>query len=697
MVSSDWRASLRGLLPFYLAIWAVAVCAFLALGSVLDERSIVPITLFVVTLGFATSLALRLVGVSRRAAPLLLGAGGVLLLLFLRSSWSGALMAGAGSVIASILPALFLGAFLLVFCFCLVDDDLLLFVIPPSLTILGLAGTENPNEEMTAYFLLFMIAAIFALSYHSYLQYVPPEMAGASPARLRPVLRWQIAGAAALFVLVALLTMVVALPLKDAGRVNAHRFRVPSADILSALGGLTYNAMGREMQMGLGTPALSERELFRVRSAEASYWRARTYDHYTGRGWADTTDRILTAGRPVPGSRLWATVLPRLGTPTPLGRRVNLYQEITFVASWPSRALPAAPDPALVAFEGDPGPLRVTRSDAVLINAPQLQAGLTYSVSSRVLQVDPSALRAVPDVDPDAPENRALAPYLRVPTSVLRVDTEVARVIAGLTNNFDRASAIESYLSHSYVYNLNVPPVPDDEDVVMHFLFTAREGYCDMFASAMAVMCRLANIPARVASGFISGTYDAATQTHVVREADAHAWVEVYFPGYGWVSFDPTPAASDTMLDAVDKGGVDLALQRLKRWFSFPVLILLTALALSAHLARLTLVDPWRRARRTSRGWDHSPAGAVQRAYHTACRRLRRHVACRPDQTPDEYLTAVAARVPEAAWLPNLETLTRLFLAARFGAAAITPEDAAAAQTALHAVLSGIRRQAWKP
>ncbi len=81
-------------------------------------------------------------------------------------------------------------------------------------------------------------------------------------------------------------------------------------------------------------------------------------------------------------------------------------------------------------------------------------------------------------------------------------------------------------------------------DTVEYFLFEQRRGYCEQFASSLAVMACSIGIPARVATGYVPGEYNPFTGLHEVRANDAHAWVEVYFPGYGWSTFDPTPGST---------------------------------------------------------------------------------------------------------------------------------------------------------
>lgn len=110
------------------------------------------------------------------------------------------------------------------------------------------------------------------------------------------------------------------------------------------------------------------------------------------------------------------------------------------------------------------------------------------------------------------------------------------------TNNYDRAAAIESFLRANYTYTLT-PSLPKDagQDPLAHFLFDSKAGYCEYFASAMGDMLRAEGIPTRLVSGYGPGTYDARQKLYVVRESDAHTWVEAYFPHFGWIPFEPTP------------------------------------------------------------------------------------------------------------------------------------------------------------
>jgi len=122
---------------------------------------------------------------------------------------------------------------------------------------------------------------------------------------------------------------------------------------------------------------------------------------------------------------------------------------------------------------------------------------------------------------------------------------ELARKITARENNaFDRAIAMESYLRSNFSYTLNLTGRPG-VDPLAHFLFETKAGHCEYFASAMAVMLRTLGIPSRQVNGFLPGEYNDVAGDYIVRASDAHSWVEAYYPGNGWITFDPTPGSPE--------------------------------------------------------------------------------------------------------------------------------------------------------
>ncbi|MCB2180213.1 transglutaminase domain-containing protein [bacterium] len=130
--------------------------------------------------------------------------------------------------------------------------------------------------------------------------------------------------------------------------------------------------------------------------------------------------------------------------------------------------------------------------------------------------------------------------YLQIPDSIPdRVQELAFELTATQPTPYDRVLAIESYL-RGFEYTLDVEAPPRTRDIVDYFLFDLQKGYCDYYASAMVILSRAAGIPTRLATGYLAKTYDSEASQFVITADQAHSWVEVYFPDYGWVTFEPT-------------------------------------------------------------------------------------------------------------------------------------------------------------
>jgi transglutaminase-like putative cysteine protease len=160
-----------------------------------------------------------------------------------------------------------------------------------------------------------------------------------------------------------------------------------------------------------------------------------------------------------------------------------------------------------------------------------------YDVTTEAGVPTPEQLRRTPT---DYPADIRF-PYLTTPALNPAVVDLARQLTASAASNYDRALAIQNYLHQSFGYTLD-PAGIEPGDPIGSFLFKAKQGYCEYFAAAMALMLRTVNIPSRLVNGFQTGSYNRVAKDFVVRARDAHTWVEVYFPGYGWIPFDPTPA-----------------------------------------------------------------------------------------------------------------------------------------------------------
>ena len=110
---------------------------------------------------------------------------------------------------------------------------------------------------------------------------------------------------------------------------------------------------------------------------------------------------------------------------------------------------------------------------------------------------------------------------------------------AGAATPYAKAKAVETYL-RTIPYNDAIPAPPAGVDPLEYFLFDLQQGYCDYYATAMAMMLRSVGVPARAVSGYAEGIYDQEAGVYFITERDAHTWVEVFFPEYGWIEFEPT-------------------------------------------------------------------------------------------------------------------------------------------------------------
>jgi hypothetical protein len=163
------------------------------------------------------------------------------------------------------------------------------------------------------------------------------------------------------------------------------------------------------------------------------------------------------------------------------------------------------------------------------------QAIVTYTAEADTRDPGPLVLNSNSSDYP-----ATVSKYLKLPKVDPRIEGLARAATAGAQSNYTRAVAIETYLKSKYGYTLELPGA-NRADPLAHFLFERKKGHCEFFASSMAVMLRTLGIPTRVVNGFRGGELNDLTGRYIVRERDAHSWVEVYFPEYGWVTFDPTP------------------------------------------------------------------------------------------------------------------------------------------------------------
>jgi len=272
--------------------------------------------------------------------------------------------------------------------------------------------------------------------------------------------------------------------------------------------------------------------MFRARSTQRERWRLMVYDRFDGTDFAPSSD---------PRSNLVAFEGPLAGEQDPDLPVTQVTQEVE-IQELGSFWLPAATTPVRV--DAGRRVLANQRFASLTINQ-RLRQGFHYTVVSQVPQIDAADLAGPVDYR-DYP---SLRPYLETGSLDQEVEQQADAVVAAKDADtpFKKALAIQDYLrSKEFRYNLNVPSLAAGGNQLRRFLTEVREGYCEQFAIAMAMMARQVGVPSRVAVGFTSGEIIDNTFQQVTTH-DAHAWPELWFPKAGWVPFEPTPRADGTV------------------------------------------------------------------------------------------------------------------------------------------------------
>ena len=308
-----------------------------------------------------------------------------------------------------------------------------------------------------------------------------------------------------------------------------------------------------------GARVSSEAPVMRVAAAEARYWRANVYDVFDGRQWKHSA-----RGRS--SLRAEATVLvPGWDRRIRLGQQITPLRDLGFVVL-------AAPDivqvtvPTVASYEVVPDPtftdalLQPTSSDPALaeltdtwelqhvLSQTPLRPNEPYQVVSSLTTATVWDMEQAGSDSPEDIRNR----YLQVPASVAPAVGQLATTLtAGAETQYAKAKALETALRR-IPYSEDIQGAPPGVDPVSYFLFELQRGYCDYYATAMVMMLRMLDIPARLATGYAEGEFQPETQDFLVRQEDAHTWVEVYFSGLGWIEFEPT--AGESVLIRADGG-----------------------------------------------------------------------------------------------------------------------------------------------
>lgn len=399
-------------------------------------------------------------------------------------------------------------------------------------------------------------------------------------------------------------------------------------------------------------PELTDEVVFTVESDRRTFWRGETFDLWDGRTWTRSDPQrygVADDGTILPG-------VDDLG----VNGEDEFTQRIRIEADF-ANVVYAAPSPVQVEARR---PL-AQRFDGTLTTAGfAMGRGATYTVTSRRTVLSPELLReAGRQLVPEGIRTR----YAADPTATARVRAAALRVTDGIDGTYDQILALERWMGERTEYSLDAPLSPTGVDVVDHFLFDSRQGWCEQIASSLVVLARANGIPARLVTGFVPEERDPVTGTFVVRARAAHAWAEVWFAGVGWVPFDPT---ADVPLAGSDDSGDTIG-----EWLARHAVVLAIA-AVALTLAAWGARRLWRRLRARAAERAHVRevwAAGLDAQLVALGERVGRPRA--PGETATGYASILADRYGE----PSLAQVGRVIDDGLFAPVPPSPDDRAAA------------------
>lgn len=299
--------------------------------------------------------------------------------------------------------------------------------------------------------------------------------------------------------------------------------------------------------------------VMRVRSQVEGFWRVLAFDRYLGQGWEiSRAQELKDIERPTWSYQFF---IPR---PVAAGLTREAVQTYTIVSDLPN-LLPMLSYPRELYF---PAPKVTTDAEGNIRSPVGLSEGLTYTVISDVPYRNRSRLRQVGAKYPESIRKH----YLDVPTAILAsVRKETERLLATspqpITAPYEKALFLAQALKQRYSIQYELPPLKENEDLVSAFLFQHQGGYPDHFSTTLTIMLRSIGIPARLVAGFAPGQFNPFTGLYEVWNTDAYAVTEVFFPRYGWYTFDPIPG-HELFPPSIEEDQTFSVLQRFWQWIA---------------------------------------------------------------------------------------------------------------------------------
>lgn len=267
------------------------------------------------------------------------------------------------------------------------------------------------------------------------------------------------------------------------------------------------------------------------------YVRGMAYDRYDGKSWATRLSHRRALFESPIGTFTVRQASSRSSRPFGQIIRQTILLEALDTAVLFAAPYPESISGQFLAIQSDP-------TGAIYLPFPT-SSRIEYTVHSRLPSVVPADLQFQPAVYTELFAQH----YLQLPESSERVGALAREITQSKTSAYEKARAIEAYLSKNYRYSLDISPAVQTRPIE-EFLFERKTGYCEHYATAMVLLLRNVGVPARLVTGFLATEWNEYGNYYLVRQRDAHAWVEVHLPSSGWVTMDPTPAVSEPIGDS---------------------------------------------------------------------------------------------------------------------------------------------------
>lgn len=315
------------------------------------------------------------------------------------------------------------------------------------------------------------------------------------------------------------------------------------------------SSFGNSLSLG-GERNVGDSLVFQAQALRARYWRAVVFDTFDGRQWTNTADTETNydAGQivPVASWRAREPISQTISLLSPVGDVLFGAADVA-QASLRMRALVRSQAGAT------PIPAAQVAAGTLPVEFTLVRAGRDLAQGDSYAFVSAATNATIQDLEAAGASYPAeiVDKFVQIPPDFSPRVTELAQSLtANVSTPYAKAKAIEAYL-RTIPYDDAIAAPPAGVDPLEYFLFDIQRGYCDYYATSMAMMLRVAGIPARTASGYAEGAFDEESQSYFITERDAHTWVEVFFPEYGWIEFEPT--AGESPLDRPQSDADEMA------------------------------------------------------------------------------------------------------------------------------------------